>query len=300
MIQLLCWMNDVCNGYLAARSLQFFTTSTTSPPRTRVDQLIGFLNSWRLLWWHGQEITEWWVRWAGCFFCGGKTPSSTENGGGTSSISECQVSVIVGLLISQVQTGEVWIVWNEWVPSWHEKYCWQCRSVNFLDSRLQILEVTLRSTGHPSETLVSQAHCSIHLPTGTDDLRTFGSCCGDYFWRGFLRGILLSDHEAWQEGFTNAALVNGQTPIPLGWLGMRLTRHHLQYIKRSILFDGIFTTSKCCKVLPSIRFRLKGIVFQGWDLTGFTSWQLGSSHWVSRLGGNDLVRYTAVFAKMLF
>ena len=30
------------------------------------------------------------------------------------SISQCQVSVIVGLLISQVQTGEVWIVWNEW------------------------------------------------------------------------------------------------------------------------------------------------------------------------------------------
>ena len=40
--------------------------------------------------------------------------SIKKKGGWTSSISQCQVSVIVGLLISQVQTGEVWIVWNEW------------------------------------------------------------------------------------------------------------------------------------------------------------------------------------------
>ena len=198
MIRLLCWMHDVCwIPWL------IFTKKRQLPHLgLQVDQLIGFLNSWRLLWWHGQEMTEWWVRWAGCFFCGGN--STPSNGGGTEPASRrFEVSVIVGLLISQVQTGEVWIVWNEWFHPDMKNIAGGADLWIFLDSRLQVVEVTLRSTWHPSKTLVSQAHCSIHLPTGTDDLRTFSSCCGDDFWRGFLRGILLSDHEAWQEGFTN-------------------------------------------------------------------------------------------------
>lgn len=118
MIRLLCWMHDVC----WIPWLIFFWT--TSPPRTPVDQLIGFLNSWRLLWWHGQEMTEWWVRWAGCFFCGGKTPSSTKNGGGTDPASRRHSGLCHPWLTHF--TGANWrgVDCVEWmVPSWHVPIC---------------------------------------------------------------------------------------------------------------------------------------------------------------------------------
>ncbi len=218
--------------------LRWFCRWTASPPRTPVDRLIGSLNSWRLLWhgrrWLNDESNEKGI----CFVLGGKASSSTESGKKwPHRRADSQHLAVSGLCHRWLThfTGANWrgVDCVEWmVPSWNANIAGRADLwIPWIeDSEILIFvadwELTLSEVHLTSSIQTPRWATSLQqLPTGTDDLRTFGSCRGDHFWRGFLRGILLSNHEAWfwmsWKGLRKLLWLI--TP-PLGRHGMRITK----------------------------------------------------------------------------